>query len=143
GDISIPDFVGKKMADAKKLIEEKKLKVGKITYQSSDLPAGQVVDQYPKKDKSAKENTPIDLFISKKRTEPEKTQDASTIDDSEVKKEIKKEEKKNDNIKPKSDDPDKTKDKKKENTETVKPKESTEKPKDKKDVPKPPKEKQQ
>jgi len=143
GDISIPDFVGKKMADAKKLIEEKKLKVGKITYQSSDLPAGQVVDQYPKKDKSAKENTPIDLFISKRRTEPEKTQDASTVDDSEVKKEIKKEEKKNDNIKPKSDDPDKTKDKKKENTETVKPKESTEKPKDKKDVPKPPKEKQQ
>jgi len=72
GSIVIPDLIGKKLADARKLIEEKKLRVGKITYQSSDLPVGQVIDQYPKRDKSAKDNTPIDLFIAKKKTETDK-----------------------------------------------------------------------
>jgi beta-lactam-binding protein with PASTA domain len=72
GSIIVPDVVGKKLADAKKLIEEKKLRVGKITYQSSDLPVGQVIDQYPKKEKSAKDNTPIDLFVAKKKTETDK-----------------------------------------------------------------------
>lgn len=69
GDIIVPDLIGKKLADAKKLIEEKKLKVGKITYQPSELAAGEIIDQYPKKDKSAKENTPIDIFVSKKKVE--------------------------------------------------------------------------
>jgi len=72
GNIIIPDLIGKKLADAKKIIEEKKLKVGKITYQSSDLPIGQVIDQYPKKDKSAKDNTPVDLFIAKKKIDNDK-----------------------------------------------------------------------
>jgi eukaryotic-like serine/threonine-protein kinase len=67
GDIIIPDLTGKKLEDAKKLLEEKKLKVGKITYQASELTSGQVVEQYPSKDKSAKENTPIDLIVAKKR----------------------------------------------------------------------------
>jgi serine/threonine-protein kinase len=71
GPIRIPDLVGKKLDEAKKLIESGKLKVGKITYQTSkDVPAGQVLDQYPKKDKSATENTPVDLFISKKPVVP-------------------------------------------------------------------------
>lgn len=69
GDIIIPDLIGKKLADAQKILLEKKLKVGKVTYQSSDLPAGQIMDQYPKKDKSAKENTSVDLFVAKKKTE--------------------------------------------------------------------------
>ena len=67
GDIIIPDFVGKKLEDAKKLIIEKKLKVGKVTYLASDLPSGEILDQYPKKDKSAKENTEIDLIVAQKR----------------------------------------------------------------------------
>ncbi len=61
----------------------KKLKVGKITYQSSDLPAGQIIDQYPKKDKSAKENTAIDIFVAKKKTE--NTKAFEDVGDSEVK----------------------------------------------------------
>ncbi|MCX7834139.1 MAG: PASTA domain-containing protein [Ignavibacteria bacterium] len=67
GNIIIPDLIGKKLEEAKKILTEKKLKVGRITYQTSDLPAGQILDQYPKKDKSAVENTPVDLFVAKKK----------------------------------------------------------------------------
>lgn len=83
GDIIIPDLIGKKLVDAQKLLLDKKLKVGKITYQSSDLPAGQIIDQYPKKDKSAKENTAIDIFVAKKKTE--NTKAFEDVGDSEVK----------------------------------------------------------
>ncbi|MCE1165282.1 MAG: PASTA domain-containing protein [Bacteroidetes bacterium] len=75
GDLIIPDVIGKKLNDAKKIIEDRKLKVGKITYQPSDQEQGTVIDQYPKKDKSAKENTPVELFVAKKKTEKEKAFD--------------------------------------------------------------------
>lgn len=91
GSIIIPDVVGKKLADAKKLIEEKKLKVGKITYQSSDLPVGQIIDQYPKKDKSAKDNTPVDLFVAKKKTENDKALEDVGDNDKEPKEKVTKE----------------------------------------------------
>jgi eukaryotic-like serine/threonine-protein kinase len=81
GDIIIPDVVGKKLADAKKLLEEKKLRTGKITYQPSDVIPGIVIDQYPKREKSAKDNTPIDLIVSKKKTETDKAfEDVGDID---------------------------------------------------------------
>ncbi|MBN8568830.1 MAG: PASTA domain-containing protein [Ignavibacteria bacterium] len=68
GDLIVPDLIGKKLEDAKKLIADKKLKLGKITYQTNnDLPPGQIVDQYPKKDKTANENTAVDLFVSRKK----------------------------------------------------------------------------
>lgn len=116
GDIVIPDLIGKKLPDAQKIILEKKLKSGKITYQSSDLPAGQIIDQYPKKDKSAKENTPVDLFVAKKKTETTKT--TEEIGDSEnnnnTKKEVKengvKEEPKKEKTKPADEKPKDTKD---------------------------------
>jgi eukaryotic-like serine/threonine-protein kinase len=75
GDLVIPDLIGKKLNDAKKIVEDKKLKVGKITYQPSDLEAGTVIDQYPKKTKSAKENTPVDLFVAKKKSDKDKAMD--------------------------------------------------------------------
>ncbi len=78
GDIIIPNVIGKKLEEARKILEEKKLKVGKITYQASDLPAGQIIDQYPQKDKSAKENTPIELFIAKKRKIENEVQEVSS-----------------------------------------------------------------
>ncbi|MBN1634116.1 MAG: PASTA domain-containing protein [Ignavibacteria bacterium] len=71
GNIIIPDLVGKTLDDAKRIILERRLKLGKVTYQPSDLPAGQVVDQYPKKEKSALENTAVDLFVTKKRPKTE------------------------------------------------------------------------
>jgi eukaryotic-like serine/threonine-protein kinase len=81
GDIVIPDVVGKKLADAKKLLEEKKLRTGKVTYQPSDVSPGLIIDQYPKKDKSAKDNTPIDLIVSKKKTETDKAfEDVGDVD---------------------------------------------------------------
>ena len=75
GNIIVPDLVGKKLDDAKKIITDSKLKVGKITYLSSDLPPGEVIDQYPKKEKSAKENTEVELIIAKKRKEVKKEEE--------------------------------------------------------------------
>lgn len=68
GSLRVPDLVGKTLDEARKIIIDSKLKIGKITYQaSSDVTPGKVLDQYPKKDKSANETTAVDLFISKKR----------------------------------------------------------------------------
>ncbi|MFZ4591560.1 MAG: PASTA domain-containing protein [Ignavibacteria bacterium] len=142
GSIIIPDVIGKKLADAKKLIEDKKLRVGKITYQSSDLPVGQVIDQYPKKDKSAKDNTPVDLFIAKKKTENDKALEDVGDNDKEPKEKSNTDEKdKKEKTKPADEQPkDKTTDKTKEKV-TDKPKEKTpDKPKEK--APDKPKEKQ-
>jgi beta-lactam-binding protein with PASTA domain len=36
------------------------------------MPAGQVIDQYPKKDKSAMENSEVELIVAKKRKEVKK-----------------------------------------------------------------------
>lgn len=68
GDIIIPDLIGKKVEEAKKILAEKKLQMGKITYQPSDKPVGVIIDQYPLKDKSAKENTTVDVIVSKKKS---------------------------------------------------------------------------
>jgi serine/threonine-protein kinase len=78
GDIIIPGVIGKKLEEARKILEDKKLKVGKLTYQASDAPSGQIIDQYPQRDKSAKENTPIDLFIAKKRITEKEVQEVSS-----------------------------------------------------------------
>ncbi|MBL8008096.1 MAG: PASTA domain-containing protein [Ignavibacteria bacterium] len=68
GDLKVPLLSGKTLEDAKKLITESKLKVGKITYQTNNnMPPGQIIDQYPKSDKSANENTTVDLFVSRKK----------------------------------------------------------------------------
>jgi serine/threonine-protein kinase len=111
GDIMIPDLVGKKLEDARKLIVDKKLKIGKVTYIASDLPSGEILDQYPKKDKSAKENTEIDLIVAQKRkvkkdVEEEVIPNGDTPNDKEIIKEktedvdkIKKKEKPKENLK--------------------------------------------
>jgi serine/threonine-protein kinase len=68
GDLKVPSLTGKTLEEAKKIIAESKLKVGKITYQTNnELPPGQIIDQYPKNDKSANENTTVDLFVSRKK----------------------------------------------------------------------------
>ncbi|MFZ1320659.1 MAG: PASTA domain-containing protein [Ignavibacteria bacterium] len=74
GDLKVPNVVGKTLDDAKKLITESKLKIGKITYQTNNnVPPGQIVDQYPKSDKSANESTSVDIFVARKKVieEPE------------------------------------------------------------------------
>ena len=68
GDLKVPEVTGKNLEEAKKIITENKLKVGKITYQTNnDLPPGQIIDQYPKFSKSANENTSVDLFVARKK----------------------------------------------------------------------------
>lgn len=68
GELKVPSVIGKTLDDAKKILTESKLKLGKITYQTNnELPPGQIIDQYPKVDKSANENTSIDLFVSRKK----------------------------------------------------------------------------
>lgn len=80
GNIIVPDLTGKTLEEAKKIIIERKLKVGKVTYHPSDLPPGQIVDQYPKRDKSAIENTAVDIFITKKRLQVNIEEDEMTSD---------------------------------------------------------------
>ncbi|SRR5690606_14576916 len=68
GTLRVPDLVGKTLDEARKIIIDAKLRLGKITYQaSSDVTPGKVLDQYPKREKSANETTVVDLFVSKKR----------------------------------------------------------------------------
>jgi len=68
GDLKVPNVTGKNLEEAKKIISDSKLKLGKITYQTNnELPPGQIIDQYPKVDKSANENTTVDLFVSRKK----------------------------------------------------------------------------
>jgi serine/threonine-protein kinase len=140
GDIIIPDVIGKKLDEAKKILEEKKLKVGKITYQASELTPGQVIDQYPKKDKSAKDNTPIDLFIAKKKSTEKDVQEVSSDNQENEKKsaeKIKAEEKlekeklEKEKVKEKQPEKEKTKEKQPEKDKNDKPKE---KPKEKTEV---------
>ncbi len=87
GNILIPDLIGKTLEEAKKILTEKKLKVGRITYQYSDLPAGQILDQYPKKDKSATENTSVDLFVAKKKVIKPKEEIEDVPSDEKIEKE--------------------------------------------------------
>lgn len=68
GELKVPNVTGKNLEEAKKIITDSKLKLGKITYQTNnELPAGQIIDQYPKVDKSANENTTVDLFVARKK----------------------------------------------------------------------------
>ncbi len=91
GDLKVPGVTGKNLEEAKKIITDSKLKIGKITYQTNnDLPAGQIIDQYPKVDKSANENTAVDLFVARKKVIiqkdiEEESEDPSVIEDKTVK----------------------------------------------------------
>lgn len=68
GELKVPNITGKNLEEAKKIITDSKLKLGKITYQTNnEMPAGQIIDQYPKFDRSANENTEVDLFVARKK----------------------------------------------------------------------------
>ncbi len=75
GNILVPDVTGKTLKEAMKIIDERKLQVGKINYQPSEQPSGKILDQYPKKDKYVNEKSTIDLFVAKKRDIQENKQD--------------------------------------------------------------------
>lgn len=126
GNLRIPDLIGKKLEDAKKVISDNKLKIGKINYISSkDAAPGQILDQYPKKDKSATENTVVDLFVSKKFVA--QVEETETTEDVNTTKEDLKEQEKN-SLQKDSDNNIGTEKKPKDNGETEKPSDKSTKP---------------
>ncbi|MEO8665437.1 MAG: hypothetical protein ABI462_08060, partial [Ignavibacteria bacterium] len=72
--------------------------VGKITYQTNnEMTPGQIIDQYPKFDKSANENTSIDLFVARKKVIIQREGDEDSGDNT------KKTETDNETVKPDAD----------------------------------------
>ncbi len=60
----IPNLFGKSFNEAKKILEENNLVVGKISKLSSeDLLPNTVMDQHPAPDKAVKKGTPVDLVL--------------------------------------------------------------------------------
>jgi serine/threonine-protein kinase len=161
GDIKVPDVTGKNLEEAKKLLLQNKLAIGKISYQpTTTVSINAVIDQYPKANSMAKENQRIDLFVNKEvkkkliiegeedglkesietdeslKDKIEYKKDLPKKDDSkkdDTKKDDKKIEKKKDDVKTKPSDKDK-KDEKKTNPTTPKKKDSDKKDTDKKDT---------
>ncbi len=127
GDLKVPDLVGKNVEDAKKLIMQSKLAIGKINFQpSTTVPLNAVIDQYPKANTMTKENQKIDIFVNReiKKKADEQQEEMNSMDEiqnndknkdklkDEGKDNIKKDDKKKDD-KPKPDDKNKPADKNK------------------------------
>jgi serine/threonine-protein kinase len=71
--VSVPDVIGKKIKDARKIIGEAKLRVGKITKEPSGELKDTVIKQSPEAGKNVSVRTAIDLVIArpKKYIKPE------------------------------------------------------------------------
>ncbi len=66
GSITVPNLIGKSLADAEKILADSTLKVGKINYQQSvSLLPNTVLDQYPSQGNKANPGDAIDLFVTK------------------------------------------------------------------------------
>lgn len=150
GDIKVPELTGKNVEEAKKLILQNKLSIGKINFQPTEnVPLNSVIDQYPKANTMAKENQKVDLFVNKEvkkkiiiegEGEDQKIDKVDPGNDKqdENKDEIKKDDKKKDDKKKdeksRSTDKDKKDDKAKPKDNIKKDEKKTTVPKDKKDT---------
>jgi eukaryotic-like serine/threonine-protein kinase len=66
GMVRVPDLLGKSFGEAKSILQNNSLIVGKINYQDSrTLLPNTVLTQYPTKNKLVNIGEPIDLFITK------------------------------------------------------------------------------
>jgi eukaryotic-like serine/threonine-protein kinase len=66
GDVTVPDLVGRSLAEAERIIADSTLKVGKINYQRSfSLLPNTVLDQYPSKGNKVNPGDAVDLFVTK------------------------------------------------------------------------------
>lgn len=66
GDIVVPDLIGKSLTEARRILSDSSLSVGKINYQiSSTLLPNTVLDQYPAPGNRLNSNNSVDLFITK------------------------------------------------------------------------------
>jgi serine/threonine-protein kinase len=69
--IIVPVLIGKTLADAQKILKEKGLRLGNITYQiQEDLLPNTIIDQFPRENQIVTIEKSIDLFIAQA---PEKT----------------------------------------------------------------------
>lgn len=73
GDITVPDLIGKSLTQAKIILSDSSLVVGKINYQiSSTLLPNTVLDQYPAPGNKLIRGEKVDLFITKSGTLPQR-----------------------------------------------------------------------
>lgn len=66
GSIIVPDLIGKSLTEAKKILADSSLIIGKINYQpSSTLLPNTILDQYPSSGNSLNPGNEVDLFVTK------------------------------------------------------------------------------
>lgn len=66
GSITVPNLIGKSLAEAEIILADSSLKVGKINYQKSfSLLPNTVLDQYPSKGNKLNRGDSVDLFVTK------------------------------------------------------------------------------
>lgn len=66
GDITVPDLIGKSLTEARKILSDSTLTIGKINYQiSSTLLPNTVLDQYPAPGNKLNVGNAVDLFLTK------------------------------------------------------------------------------
>lgn len=64
-EVAVPNVVGKQLADAKQAIEQENLRVNVAEAYDAQVPAGQVVSQYPEAGAVVKKQRPVTIYISK------------------------------------------------------------------------------
>jgi serine/threonine-protein kinase len=66
GSIIVPDLIGKSLTEAKKILADSSLIIGKINYQqSATLLPNTILDQYPSSGNTLNPGNAVDLFITK------------------------------------------------------------------------------
>lgn len=66
GSITVPDLIGKSLAEARRILMDSSLVVGKVNYQiSQSLLPNTILDQYPSKGNKINPGDQVDLFVTK------------------------------------------------------------------------------
>ncbi|MBE0571863.1 MAG: PASTA domain-containing protein [Ignavibacteriaceae bacterium] len=66
GSIIVPDLIGKSLTEARKILADSSLIIGKINYQpSATLLPNTILDQYPSSGNSLNSGNAVDLFVTK------------------------------------------------------------------------------
>jgi len=72
GEIIVPDLIGKSLAEARKILSNNALKVGKINYQRSySLLPNTILDQYPSSGNKVNSGEAVDLFVTQAADSPQ------------------------------------------------------------------------
>lgn len=74
--VLIPEIIGKSLSEAQKLLAEKQLKIGKISYQSSSsLLPNTVLDQYPGQGQKVQPGFAVDVIVTKVESQEKKKEE--------------------------------------------------------------------